>query len=85
MCGPLWVLPQVTLALGNYLNGGTAKGAAWGFKLESLSKIVGTKTVDGKSTPPHEYATPLSCARPNVAPRSHAHALIWHPSLMRTP
>ena len=38
------------LALGNYLNGGTSKGAAWGFKVDSLNKLIGTKTLDGKST-----------------------------------
>ena len=33
------------LALGNYLNGGTNKGAAWGFTLDTLSKLSGTKTI----------------------------------------
>jgi len=48
------------LAMGNYLNGGTSKGAAWGFKLESLSKVIGTKTVDGKSTLLHYLARTLA-------------------------
>jgi len=47
---------QMTLALGNYLNGGTNKGAAWGFKLDTLSKLSGTKTVDNKSTLLHYIA-----------------------------
>ena len=50
---------EFTLALGNYLNGGTNKGAAWGFKLDTLSKIVGTKTIDGKSTLLHYLARNL--------------------------
>ena len=51
---------QMTLALGNYLNGGTNKGAAWGFKLDTLSKLSGTKTVDNKSTLLHYIAGPLA-------------------------
>ena len=53
---------QMTLALGNYLNGGTNKGAAWGFKLDTLSKLSGTKTVDNKSTLLHYIAGPLASA-----------------------
>jgi hypothetical protein len=30
---------KVVLALGNYLNGGTFRGGAFGFKLESLSRV----------------------------------------------
>ena len=40
---------QLILALGNYLNGGTAQGGAYGFKLSTLSKLKATKTVDNKS------------------------------------
>mmetsp|Transcript_71482 Transcript_71482/g.98994 ORF Transcript_71482/g.98994 Transcript_71482/m.98994 type:complete len:576 (-) Transcript_71482:409-2136(-) len=50
---------ELTLALGNYLNGGTNKGGAWGFKLDSLSKLTGTKTTDGKSTLLHYIASLL--------------------------
>jgi diaphanous 1 len=48
------------LAFGNYLNGGTNKGAAWGFKVESLNKLIGTKTTDGKSTLLHYLAKKLA-------------------------
>ena len=41
---------EYALAIGNYLNGGTNKGGAWGFKIESLNKLIGTKTLDNKST-----------------------------------
>ena len=41
---------EYALAVGNYLNGGTNKGGAWGFKIESLNKLIGTKTLDNKST-----------------------------------
>ena len=48
------------LAIGNYLNGGTNKGAAWGFKIDSLNKLIGTKTCDGKSTLLHYLARKLA-------------------------
>jgi diaphanous 1 len=41
---------ELTLALGNYLNGGTAKGGAFGFKLETLTKLKGTKSADNSVT-----------------------------------
>lgn len=41
---------RYSLALGNYLNGETARGGAWGFKLESLEKFSDLKAVDGKHT-----------------------------------
>jgi cytokinesis protein len=30
---------EVTLAVGNYLNGTSLKGGAWGFKLDSLERL----------------------------------------------
>ena len=47
---------EYALAIGNYLNGGTNKGAAWGFKVDSLNKLIGTKTLDNKSTLLHYMA-----------------------------
>ena len=47
---------EVTLAIGNYLNGGTGKGAAWGFRLDALNKLGGTKSQDGTSTLLHYIA-----------------------------
>ena len=49
-----------TLALGNYLNGSSSKGGAWGFKIDSLNKLIGTKTVDGSSTLLHYLARELA-------------------------
>jgi cytokinesis protein len=40
---------QVVLALGNYLNGSSHQGGAYGFKLATLGKLKSTKTVDNKS------------------------------------
>lgn len=39
----------VVLAVGNYLNGGTPRGQADGFQMESLGKLVRLKDNDGKS------------------------------------
>lgn len=39
---------EIVLALGNYLNGGGRNGGKSGFKLNTLSKLTGTKTVDNK-------------------------------------
>ena len=38
------------LALGNYLNGGTARGQCVGFSLDSLKKLETVKSTDGKLT-----------------------------------
>jgi hypothetical protein len=35
---------ELTLAFGNYLNGGTPKGAAYGFKLDNLAKLPDVKS-----------------------------------------
>jgi hypothetical protein len=51
---------EFSLALGNYLNGGTNKGGAWGFKVDSLNKLIGTKTLDNKSTLLHYMARKLA-------------------------
>eukprot|EP00002_Diphylleia_rotans_P038299 TRINITY_DN8693_c0_g1_i2.p1 TRINITY_DN8693_c0_g1~~TRINITY_DN8693_c0_g1_i2.p1 ORF type:complete len:879 (+),score=193.92 TRINITY_DN8693_c0_g1_i2:47-2683(+) len=40
----------VVLAFGNYVNGGTARGDAYGFKLEFLTKLKNTKSNDNKRT-----------------------------------
>ncbi|ETO35247.1 hypothetical protein RFI_01816 [Reticulomyxa filosa] len=38
------------LAVGNYMNGGTKNGAAFGFKLNSLTQLSRSRTVDNKQT-----------------------------------
>mmetsp|Transcript_26457 Transcript_26457/g.37250 ORF Transcript_26457/g.37250 Transcript_26457/m.37250 type:complete len:1253 (+) Transcript_26457:69-3827(+) len=44
---------KVILLIGNFLNGGTARGDAFGFKINSLLKLVETKTYDNKSSLMH--------------------------------
>ena len=41
---------EIFLAVGNYMNGVTAKGGAFGFQLKSLSKFYDMKSKDNKST-----------------------------------
>ena len=41
---------QVILRLGNYMNGGTHSGQAYGFKLCTLGKLKSTKASDNKTT-----------------------------------
>eukprot|EP01105_Mastigella_eilhardi_P017347 TRINITY_DN3989_c0_g1_i5.p1 TRINITY_DN3989_c0_g1~~TRINITY_DN3989_c0_g1_i5.p1 ORF type:complete len:402 (+),score=109.77 TRINITY_DN3989_c0_g1_i5:65-1270(+) len=43
-------LLQVVLSLGNFINAGTMRGAACGFKLDSLNKLAETRSTNGKST-----------------------------------
>jgi len=40
---------EIILGLGNFLNSGTFRGSASGFKLDSLTKLEDTKTADGSS------------------------------------
>lgn len=47
---------QETLAVGNYLNGTSRQGGAWGFKLSALNDLSNTKSVDGKKTLLHYLA-----------------------------
>jgi len=41
---------EIVLAIGNYLNGGTRNGGAYGFKLNTLEKLQNTKSTDNKIT-----------------------------------
>jgi len=41
---------ELVLGIGNFLNGGTFRGGAYGFKLDTLSKMTEVRAVDGKST-----------------------------------
>jgi formin 2 len=46
-------LLRVSLALGNYVNGGTPRGAAYGFKIDGLLKLSTVKSGDNKTTMLH--------------------------------
>ena len=47
---------QRVLAIGNYLNGTSARGGAYGFKLADLGKLVQVKSADNKTTLLHYLA-----------------------------
>ncbi|BDA50905.1 probable formin-like protein 14 at C-terminar half [Coccomyxa sp. Obi] len=49
-CGDFMVLLQAVLSLGNHLNEGTMRGAASGFKLDTLLKLADVKGVDRKTS-----------------------------------
>jgi hypothetical protein len=57
---------SVVLAMGNYLNGSTTRGGAYGFKLEGLSKLSTVKTSDNKSTLMHFLASTLEKDYPDL-------------------
>jgi len=42
-------LLELVLGIGNYLNGGTFRGGAYGFKLDTLGKMAEVRAVDGKT------------------------------------
>jgi len=54
------------LLIGNYLNGGTNKGEAYGFKLSTLTQLKGTKTTDNKMTLIHFLADYVNKNCPEV-------------------
>lgn len=41
---------EVVLILGNFINGGTPRGGAYGFKLNTITKLSDTKTTDNKQS-----------------------------------
>jgi len=41
---------EAILAIGNYMNGSTARGGAYGFKLDALTKLHTIRSVDPKIT-----------------------------------
>ena len=62
----LKIIFDMVLAIGNYLNGGTARGAAYGFKANFILKLADTKAADGKSTLLHHLVKILEKTRPGT-------------------
>nr|CCA17110.1 forminhomology 2 domaincontaining protein putative [Albugo laibachii Nc14] len=54
------------LAIGNYLNGGTPRGAAYGFKLDTLTKLHTLRSIDPKINLMHFLAHQLEEHDPDV-------------------
>lgn len=57
---------QTILAVGNALNQGTARGAAVGFKIDSLLKLTDTKTRNNKMTLMHYLAKVVAEKLPDL-------------------
>jgi hypothetical protein len=58
---------EVVLAIGNYLNGSTFRGGAYGFKLDALLKLFEIKTNTNKETVVHYIAELAERKFPEVA------------------
>jgi len=59
-------LIEYVLAVGNFMNGGANKPLAKGFRIESLAKLVDTKTFDNSSTMLHYVLRVLEVKAPEV-------------------
>eukprot|EP00002_Diphylleia_rotans_P013909 TRINITY_DN270_c0_g1_i3.p1 TRINITY_DN270_c0_g1~~TRINITY_DN270_c0_g1_i3.p1 ORF type:complete len:786 (-),score=177.91 TRINITY_DN270_c0_g1_i3:358-2715(-) len=57
---------EIVLAFGNYLNFGTNKGYALGFKIDTLLKLADTKAIDRKTTLLHFLANHINEREPEV-------------------
>ena len=57
-----------TLAIGNYLNGTSRQGGAYGFKLGGLAELQSCKSLDGKMTLLHYLAKLTATAGPDSGP-----------------
>lgn len=62
----LRTLLEIVLAIGNYLNGGTPRGAAWGYKLDALEKLEAMKENEGKKNLIHYILHLLETNYPGV-------------------
>jgi len=73
------VLFRTALGIGNFMNGGSGRGGAWGFKFSSLAKMHGTKATTGSQTLLQvvvgEAAMEYQRAAPGVEERSAKHML----------
>jgi len=56
----------ITLAFGNYMNGGTPKGGVWGFKLSGLNRLNSSKSVDNQSSLLHYIVDFINKTQPQV-------------------
>jgi hypothetical protein len=63
----LLALLEYILAIGNYINGSTFRGAAFGFKLDSLLKMLEVKSNDGRSTLMHYVVDALEASSQHQA------------------
>ncbi len=57
---------KIVLALGNFMNGRTARGGAYGFKLSTITKLSDTKTTDNKKNLLHWIVEVLDRKDPDM-------------------
>ncbi|ETV93743.1 hypothetical protein H310_12319 [Aphanomyces invadans] len=57
---------ETVLAIGNYMNGGTARGGAYGFKLDALAKLHTVRGIDPKVNLMHYLARHLEEHQPDL-------------------
>lgn len=57
---------SIILAFGNYMNGGTRKGKAYGFKLSSLQQLTRSRSIDNKMTLMEYLYVHLQTNRPQL-------------------
>jgi hypothetical protein len=57
---------KIVLALGNFMNGRTARGGAYGFKLSTITKLSDTKTTDNKKNLLHWIVEVLDKKDPDM-------------------
>jgi len=57
---------EIVLSLGNYLNGGTFRGGAYGFKIDSLIKLGETKANEGNQNLMHYLAAQVESRWPDL-------------------
>ncbi|KAJ3336031.1 hypothetical protein HDU93_003842 [Gonapodya sp. JEL0774] len=60
-------LLELILAIGNYMNGDSFRGGAYGFSIDTLVKLADTKSANNKSTFLHYLARLISTKFPEIA------------------
>lgn len=65
-CSSLVQVLELLLAVGNYLNGGNARGQAFGFKLEILTKLRDTRSNTAKYTLLHYLVHLIEKSVPDI-------------------
>jgi len=63
---PLKTVLTICLAFGNYMNGGTPHGGAWGFKLSGLNRLEASKSADNATSLLHYLAEYVQQKKPDI-------------------
>ncbi|KXS20963.1 actin-binding FH2 [Gonapodya prolifera JEL478] len=63
----LRTLLEIVLAIGNYMNGDSFRGGAYGFSMDTLGKLADTKSANSKQTFLHYLARLINSKYPDIA------------------